>query len=189
MAIDITGYEIVRPPSIPERSRIRLFFGGTILKASRSCIEKLDGAVYVHFLVNRELHRIAVEACRDVSRDTFRWATLGAKKKPREIRCETFSYLIYEMMGWNYGLKYSVEGFEEISENGKKVLIFDLDTAEVRDVVRNGARFDGGVKGENEEKRGRSIELYDSFSIVEVPINVKCLENIPKDVSETGGAE
>lgn len=184
MAVSFTGYELVYPAYVPERERMQLSFGGTMIRANKKCLEALNGATYVHILVNRTLHRIVIEACKEASRDTFRWRTYGEKFKPKEIKCEPLTYLVYEMMGWNYGLKYSTEGIEEISESGEKIIVFNLDKAEVRDVVRESAKMVKDKHYETSEARGRTVELYDNFSIVEVPMKVKLPECGLKDDSQ-----
>ena len=108
--------------------------------------------------------------------------------------------MIYEMMGWNFGLKYDITGKIEMSEGGRQVIAFDLVRAVAAGVLsRDDTAADEWARKyrqsvtvdmaegitvsyeEAEAERTRSretfsqddIEMFSEDRTVKVPMNVR----------------
>lgn len=200
MMSDPSMYEVIRNLTSVNFDKIRLTVAGEYLYVNHKALMKFDGINYVRFLIRRDIHRVIIEPCEEQYRDTFRWCSSGKNRNARRIKCVPFTYMIYEMMGWNCGLKYDVAGRVETSAGGQRVIVFELDCATASGTLpdnnaeadawaqeyRKGVTVDmaEGItvsyeESEAERKKyleaaGRqAIDFFEDTSVVKVPMNVR----------------
>lgn len=205
-------YEVIRNLAPSNLDKAGLTIAGEHLYVNRKCLRHFPGIIYIRFLIKRDIHRIIIEPCDEQYRDTFRWCSSNEKRSPRHIKCVPFTYMIYEMMGWNFGLKYDITGKIETSDGGDKVIIFNLDRAAAAGVLsKDDSTADSwaqkyrqtvtidmteGITVSYEEaeadrarfreaSRQNDIEIFSEDRIVNIPMNIREeTDGISADIDE-----
>lgn len=197
---DCNMYEVIRNLAPSNLDKAGLTVAGEHIYVNRKCLHKFPNVSFIRFLIRRDIHRIIIEPCDGQYRDTFRWCSSNEKRSPRHIKCVPFTYMIYEMMSWNFGLKYVINGKIETSDGGRQVIAFNLDRAvaagmlskddseadewakRYRQTVTVDMEAGITVSYENveaeraafsEDNGQRDIDIFSENSIVKIPMNVR----------------
>ena len=123
---NFSGYQVVRREFMSHRFDPAMTIRGNSITFNNSCINKLEDATYIQFLINPTEQKLAIRPCDEGARDAVRWCVVrGDKRKSREITCRPFTTKLYELMGWETMYRYKLQGMR-INYQGESLYLFDL---------------------------------------------------------------
>ena len=124
------GYMVVRREFISNRFDPTLTIRENNISFNATCINQLEGVVYINLLVNPTEHRLVIRPCKQGVRDSIRWCTAKTdKRKSRQITCPDFTMKLYNLMGWARDHRFRLQG-TQIPYKNEQIFIFDLDAKE-----------------------------------------------------------
>ena len=91
---------------------------------NNACINSLESATYVKFMVDADTHRMMIKPCLRGSKGAVRWC--NAKRKKREISCRELTDRLYALMHWPDDYRFRLQGIETMCM-GERVYYFNLD--------------------------------------------------------------
>ena len=156
------GYEVARGIFFAHLFEPSVKLVKETVSVNSACIRKLPGTEYVQFLVNRDEKKLAVKACTEDTKDSFRWATTGkdGKVKPKVISCKPFFEKIMKLMDWDPNLRYRITG-KLIRTKTESIFVFDL---KERESFRRKGK--ATYPDEWNESFGISVEDHENNSLV-----------------------
>ncbi len=134
------SYQVVHREFFAHQNEPSATFNNYKFYVNSACLNLFVEADYVQALVNKEKKILALKPCGENDKDSFTLAvTNKGNRKCKHITCKLFFLKIFEMMNWNYELRYKILGKKE-EANGEQLIVFDLSSAEVyqRVTVENG---------------------------------------------------
>ena len=170
------GYKVVRgelfshlrEPSVTIRKDSTTF--------NTACINGLEDAVYIHFMLNKEKGILAIRKCEEDDKDAVRWCIAKPdKRRSRKITGKGFSELVYDMMGWNTDYRYKIMG-HRITFEGETIYVFILSDAEVFFNKKRIKKADENISSEEavrieeetkqQEEEMKKVEAYNKEQIL-----------------------
>ncbi len=138
------GYQVVRGEFFAHTFEPSITFSGSKLYVNMACLNKLPTAEYVQILVNQVTKKLVIRPCREDEKDSFRWCSSTARRRPKQVICRVFWAKLAEMMHWDNSYRYKLLG-KLISANQEQLFIFDLTSTEVyqRSISENGKARSG----------------------------------------------
>ncbi len=125
------GYQVVRRELFSHLREPAVTIRRDSTTFNTACINGLEDAVYIHFMLNKENGMLAIRKCEEDDKDAVRWCIAKPdKRRSRKITGKGFSELIYDMMGWNKDCRYKIMG-HRISFEGETIYVFILKDAEI----------------------------------------------------------
>ena len=125
------GYQIVRREMFARLREPAAVIRKDNITFNAACINGLENVVYVHIMVNRQDHNIAVRECDPNDKDAQRWCIAKPdKRKTRRINSIRFTQMLYEVMKWSDKCRYKVKGERKELASGT-AYFFDLDKCEI----------------------------------------------------------
>ena len=125
------GYQVVRKELFAHLRDPAVVVRNGSITFNQSCINGLEGVVYVQLMFNDELQRLVVRACDENEKDALRWCVdRPEKRKSRKMTCKKFTDLVYDVMGWTKSCRYKILGYL-IPFEGEMLYVFDFKVAEI----------------------------------------------------------
>jgi hypothetical protein len=104
-------------------------FCKSAVKFNSVCLKRLENVDYVLFIICSSEKRLIIEPCESYERDAIRWSGKNPDKRtPKMIICHEFYRRIINHMQWNDDYHYIVFGKITTGNNGKDVIVFDLNS-------------------------------------------------------------
>ena len=124
------GYQVVRAEFFAHLFEPSVTLNKETVSVNMACLRKLPNTEYVQFLVNPIERKLAVKACSEDMKDSFRWSSgEGKNRKPKKIACRIFFAKVMDLMGWDPKYRYKVLG-KLMRNKGDTLFVFDLNSAE-----------------------------------------------------------
>ncbi len=128
-AFSYDGYQVVRGEFFAHIKEPSITFTNHKVSLNAACLNLLPNVNYVQMLVNSKELKLAVCPSGEDEKDSFRWCTMGEKRKPKQITCHILFAKIVDMMGWNPEYRYKLLG--KLVRSGDACLFtFDLKATE-----------------------------------------------------------
>lgn len=124
------GFQVVRGEFFAHTFEPSITFNGNKLYVNMACLNKLPTVEYVQILINQLSKKLVIRPCREDEKDSFRWCSNTAKRRPRQVVCRLFFAKLAQMMQWDCSHRYKLLG-KLISANQELIFVFDLSSAEV----------------------------------------------------------
>ena len=125
------GYQIVRREMFAHLREPSVVVRKDSITFNTACINGLEDTVYIHVMINRDQHRMAIRRCDPEDKDAIRWCiSKPDKRKSRKITSKEFSRKIYELMDWSDKCRYKILG-HRIQYEGEILYVFELDETEI----------------------------------------------------------
>ncbi len=176
------GFQVVRSEFFSHINEPSVTFNNNKVSLNTASIKRLPEVSYVQFLVNPDTQKLAVRACDEDDKDSFRWC--NEKRKPRQITCKIFFAMIADLMGWEPVHRYKLLG-NVIRPGDDKIILFDLRSAEVYcRIIKDGEKPRNsrtpvlpddwknsfGIPYE-EHKRLKYVNIIDGFTVFSIENN------------------
>jgi len=128
---DLRDYEVVRAQSFSIANITGLSFTRRGIRFSGACIRNFNGSEMIELLVYPERYQIAVRPCPEQHKRAMRWAKVrDGRISVREISAAAFIKTLYELFGWDIGMRYRLRG-EILRRGGETVAFFDARKPEI----------------------------------------------------------
>lgn len=125
------GYQVVRRELFSHLREPAVTIRKDSTTFNTACINGLEDAVYIHFMLNKDKKILAIRKCEEDDKDAVRWCIAKPdKRRSRKITGKGFSELIYDLMGWDNDNRYKILG-HRITFEGETIYVFILGSAEV----------------------------------------------------------
>ena len=126
------GYQVVRGEFFSHPIEPYVVLNRGTVGVSPACIRKFPDLDYVQFMINPDEKKLVIRPCPEETRESFRWAMVGADggRRPKTISCRIFFGKVMELMGWHTDYRYKILG-KLIRANGESLFVFTLENAEV----------------------------------------------------------
>lgn len=128
-AFSFDGYQVVRGEFFAHTFEPSITFCGSKLYVNMACLNKLPTVEYIQILINQDTKKLVIRPCREDEKDSFRWCSNTAKRKPKQVICRVFFAKLAEMMNWDSSYRYKLMG-KLISANQELLFVFDLCSTE-----------------------------------------------------------
>lgn len=89
-AFSFDGYQVVRGEFFAHTFEPSITFCGSKLYVNMACLNKLPTVEYIQILVNQDTKKLVIRPCREDEKDSFRWCSNTAKRKPKQVICRVF---------------------------------------------------------------------------------------------------
>lgn len=126
--INLKEYEVVRKEFFSHIYEPAITFRNFKINVNSGCLKCLPETNSIQILVNSNNKKLVLKPCNPNAKDSLTWCT--PNRNPRRISCKLFSEKIFYLMNWKIENKYRVLG-DLVIANNEKVIIFDLNSAEV----------------------------------------------------------
>jgi DNA invertase Pin-like site-specific DNA recombinase len=129
-SVDMRGFEIVRSQFFESNHACAVTICAETIKFTAFSLQKLNNCTLVEFLFDPIRKLFVVRPTNKGNRNAITWLSFDGKKHyPRKILGRAYLPIIYELMGWNNGRSYHVQG--ECLGNGENaLLVFSMSDAE-----------------------------------------------------------
>ena len=117
-AFSFDGYQVVRGEFFAHTFEPSITFCGSKLYVNMACLNKLPTVEYIQILVNQDTKKLVIRPCREDEKDSFRWCSNTAKRKPKQVICRVFFAKLAEMMNWDSSYRYKLMGKTYIRQSG-----------------------------------------------------------------------
>lgn len=125
------GYQVLREELFANIRKPAVTIRKDSTTFNTACINGLEDAVYINFMLNKEKKILAIRKCGEDDKDAVRWCIAKPdKRKSRKITGKGFSALIYDLMGWDENNRYKIIG-HRINFEGETIYVFILQKAQV----------------------------------------------------------
>ena len=125
------GYDVVRKELFAHTFDASMTVKDGFVKFNTAAIKGFEEVVYIQMLFNEKQKRLAIRRCEQFDRDALRWCIVkDDDRKPREMRCQPFTDLLYKVMGWDKEIRYKLMGFR-IEYRGETLYVFDFTLPEL----------------------------------------------------------
>ena len=125
------GYQIVRREMFAHLYEPAVVIRRESITFNTACIKGLEDTVYIHIMIDRQNHRMAIKRCDPDDKDAIRWCIAKPdKRKSRKISSKEFSKRIYDLMRWSDKCRYKILGYK-INYRGETLYVFELDESEI----------------------------------------------------------
>ena len=127
---DFDGFEVVRGEYFAHLREPGLTFANNKLFVNSACLSKRPDTDYIQILVNAEEKKLIVKPCQEEEKDSFRWATSGTRRGPRQITCKVFYAKVFTLMAWDPDFRYKLIG-KLVKIDSQLMFVFDLNTPSI----------------------------------------------------------
>ena len=129
---DLRGFEIARSQLFEIKNRLCVTFSVSHLIFSVSCIKKLNKASEVEMYIHPFNKLLFVRPLTPGNKNSLRWMKISSKGTvvPRNINGTAFLKTVYQILGWNQGCKYRIQGVRK-QQGDQTVILFDLNEPEL----------------------------------------------------------
>lgn len=124
------GFQVVRGEFFAHTFEPSITFNGNKLYVNMACLNKLPTVEYVQILINQLTKKLVIRPCREDEKDSFRWCSNTAKRRPKQVVCRLFFAKLAQMMQWDCSHRYKLLG-KLIAANHELLYVFDLSSPEV----------------------------------------------------------
>lgn len=125
------GYQVIRRELFAHLREPAVTIRRDSTTFNTACINGLEDAVYINFMLNKEKGILAIRKCGEDDKDAVRWCIAKPdKRRSRKITGKGFSELIYDMMGWDQNNRYKIMG-HRITFEGETIYVFLLSEADI----------------------------------------------------------
>lgn len=117
-AFSFDGYQVVRGEFFAHTFEPSITFCGSKLYVNMACLNKLPTVEYIQILVNQDTKKLVIRPCREDEKDSFRWCSNAAKRKPKQVICRVFFAKIGRDDELGFFLPLQIDGKTYIRQSG-----------------------------------------------------------------------
>ena len=118
------GFQVVRSAFFATQYDPSITIHRYSVNFNSACINSLETATYVKFMVDADAHRLMIKPCLQGAKGAVRWC--NAKRKSRRISCRELTDRLYALMNWPDEYRFRLQGVETMCM-GERVYYFNLD--------------------------------------------------------------
>ena len=129
--LDLSGYEVVRAQYFSTLRNPAMTISNGKLRFNTACLKKFEDVEYVELLLNSVDRCVAIRPCEKSNPNAIHW---GKLKEGRwcasTLGCRGLAKTLFDIMGWEEGLKYRFRG-QFVEQRDNKLMLFELDEPEM----------------------------------------------------------